>query len=161
MVFVVSIVYALKKNKYLALRLIHLIHFIIHIGIGYAVYRIAKHLDHSSSAFLAAGIAMVSYQFLKYSANGLETELYLLFIIACSHYYIETVLTSKNLLHHCCFGEALGLLILTRIDGRFLCIAFGLHYLLYHIKRTAFDIKIMFRSRQPGIFRTADTRSRV
>ncbi|HYM20500.1 MAG TPA: hypothetical protein VEW28_05790 [Candidatus Kapabacteria bacterium] len=75
----------------------------------------------------AAALWALLYPIITHTANGLETGLYSMLIIASMYVYATLRnANNKNLLHWAGFGALLGLTVLARIDAVFLVIVFAL-----------------------------------
>jgi len=126
-----SIPYFITTNKYLAIRIMHVLHLIVHLCSAYLFARLISIFSEKSTTRLFAFAAwMISYTVIKYSANGLETGFYLLMLLWSSNYYLLHVAARPGISHHLLFGIMLGLTTLTRIDAGFLCLSCGAHYIV-------------------------------
>lgn len=130
-VFICTIPFYLTSDNFTALRIIHLIHLITHFLSGLMLIKLLKLLSDNKMIYMTGfALWMSSYYVLKETSNGLETSLYLLFILVCIWYYFKYIQGKDSLFKNILFGIILGFLTLTRIDSIFLCFALGIHYLL-------------------------------
>ncbi len=101
---------------------------------GYIIYRLTKKTMGERSAILAAFLWFVPVTMFKFDINGLETGLYVFFIMLSVAVYIEKIrlFQKLELKYSIFFGLVLALAVLSRNDGFFLVIALVLDFLLLH-----------------------------
>lgn len=129
-VYLCSLPYYVSHDRLEAIRIVHALHFIIHLLSTMALFFLVRLVTNRKSvSWLAAALWMISYNIIKLSSNGLETGLYLLMIIGVSYFYIKILdLNKLQLFQSLLFGGFLGLTTLTRIDAGILCLALVMHY---------------------------------
>ena len=144
-VIISSIPYFLTSDKFYAIRIIHLIHFLVHIMSGVLVFYLLSQFSKSRvTPWIGFAFWIVSYNVLKLSSNGLETGFYLLMILLSATFYFTRILERQSVFNYIIFGTILGATTLTRIDAGFLCIAYGLHYVTYQKFVMKRSFKYMF-----------------
>lgn len=130
-VYVSAIAYLLTSDPWTALRLVQVIHLIVHALSVLLLYGLIRRLSGiERAAWIGSAIWACSYGVLTQEANGLETGFYLLMIQICVWLYTKYFIdTNGGWIRSVLFGIALGITTLARIDAGFLCLAIGFHYI--------------------------------
>jgi len=101
---------------------------------GYIIYRLIRKKLGENPALFASLLWFLPVTMFKFDINGLETGLYVFFLMLSAYMYIEHIrdfecVTFKS---SALFGVILGLTVLSRNDAFFLIIAFIVDFLLLH-----------------------------
>jgi hypothetical protein len=136
-VYVCAVPYLLTQDPYVALRLVQVLHLIVHAASTLIFFCFIRRFSRDRlTPWIGAAIWSCSFNILTQVMNGLETGFYLMMLqLCCWHYIRYGERGFGGVRDALVLGALLGLTTLTRIDAGLLAGAMALHYMIVNRRR--------------------------